>query len=176
MSTYTTNYSMTKPEAGDFVDIDVLNDNFDTIDGQMKQNADDIADIETEISDVMKKAVYDTDNSGIVDNAEKVNNHTVEINVPANAIFTDTVYDDTEIRQKIGDLSSLDTAAKSNLVAAINEVDSDLSHLPSPAPSSGTYVISQDNGNMSLTDMSGAMLSLFGLSVVDGAINLTYQE
>ena len=45
-----------------------------------------------------------------------------------------------------------------------------------PASSSGTYVISQDNGNMSLTDMSGAMLSLFGLSVVDGAINLTYQE
>lgn len=44
MSTYTTNYNMTKPEAGDFVDIDVLNDNFDIIDDQLKDNADDIAD------------------------------------------------------------------------------------------------------------------------------------
>lgn len=40
----------------------------------------------------MLKSVYDTDNDGIVDNAEKVNNHTVESNVPANAVFTDTTY------------------------------------------------------------------------------------
>lgn len=40
----------------------------------------------------MSKAVYDTDNDGIVDNAEKVNNHTVETDVPANAVFTDTTY------------------------------------------------------------------------------------
>ena len=46
----------------------------------------------------MYKAVYDKNNNGIVDNAEKVNNHTVETDVPANAVFTDTIYDDTEIR------------------------------------------------------------------------------
>lgn len=40
----------------------------------------------------MLKSVYDTDNDGIVDNAEKVNNHTVESDVPANAQFTDTTY------------------------------------------------------------------------------------
>lgn len=40
----------------------------------------------------MKKEVYDTNNNGIVDNAEKVNNHTVEKDVPANAVFTDTTY------------------------------------------------------------------------------------
>lgn len=40
----------------------------------------------------MLKSVYDTDNDGIVDNAEKVNNHTVEKDVPSNAVFTDTVY------------------------------------------------------------------------------------
>lgn len=40
----------------------------------------------------MTKAVYDTDNDGIVDNAEKVNGKTVLSDVPANAVFTDTTY------------------------------------------------------------------------------------
>ena len=42
-------------------------------------------------ADTMLKSVYDTNGDGIVDNAEKVNNHTVLIDVPANAVFTDTV-------------------------------------------------------------------------------------
>lgn len=40
----------------------------------------------------MLKSTYDTDGNGIVDNAEKVNNHTVAADVPANAVFTDTTY------------------------------------------------------------------------------------
>lgn len=40
----------------------------------------------------MYKATYDTNDNGIVDNAEKVNNHSVESDVPANAKFTDTTY------------------------------------------------------------------------------------
>ncbi|WMJ90619.1 phage tail protein [Anaerocolumna sp. MB42-C2] len=40
----------------------------------------------------MLKSIYDTDNDGIVDAAEKVNGHTVLSDVPANAKFTDTVY------------------------------------------------------------------------------------
>jgi hypothetical protein len=42
--------------------------------------------------DLMHRAVYDSDNDGIVDNAEKVNNHTVEEDVPEGAVFTDTTY------------------------------------------------------------------------------------
>lgn len=53
-----------------------------------------------EVDDIVE--TYDSDGNGIVDNAEKVNNHTVDIDVPANAIFTDTVYDDTEVRNLIG--------------------------------------------------------------------------
>lgn len=52
----------------------------------------------------MKKAVYDKNNNGIVDNAEKVNNHTVEKDVPANAVFTDTVYDDTILSGRVENL------------------------------------------------------------------------
>lgn len=51
----------------------------------------------------MLKSVYDTNDNGIVDNAEKVNNHTVGTDVPSNAVFTDTVYDDTSIRQELND-------------------------------------------------------------------------
>ena len=43
-------------------------------------------------------------------NADTVNNHTVETNVPADAVFTDTIYDDTEVKGSIDELSSnLDT-------------------------------------------------------------------
>lgn len=40
----------------------------------------------------MLKSTYDQNENGIVDNAEKVNNHTVLSDVPANAVFTDTTY------------------------------------------------------------------------------------
>lgn len=40
----------------------------------------------------MKTATYDANGNGIVDNAEKVNNHTVDADVPPNAVFTDTTY------------------------------------------------------------------------------------
>lgn len=54
----------------------------------------------------MLKAIYDTNNNGIVDNAERVNNHTVEKDVPSNAVFTDTIYDDTSIQSDISSLQS----------------------------------------------------------------------
>lgn len=40
----------------------------------------------------MRTEVYDINQNGIVDDAEKVNGHTVGIDVPANAVFTDTTY------------------------------------------------------------------------------------
>lgn len=41
----------------------------------------------------MLVAIYDKNGNGIVDNAEKVNGHTVEKDVPADAKFTDTIQD-----------------------------------------------------------------------------------
>ena len=40
----------------------------------------------------MRTEVYDVNQNGIVDDAEKVNGHTVGTDVPANAVFTDTTY------------------------------------------------------------------------------------
>ena len=70
----------------------------------------------------MDKSVYDSNGDGVVDNSKKVNNHTVEKDVPSNAVFTDTVYDDTELRNKIGDMGELETEDKQSLVGAVNEV------------------------------------------------------
>ena len=49
----------------------------------------------------MFKTTYDTNNNGIVDNAELVNGHYVNKDVPADAKFTDTLYDDTAVKQSI---------------------------------------------------------------------------
>ena len=62
-------------------------------------NTDEIS-VENGVGDMLKY-IYDTNANGIVDNAEKVNNHTVEKDVPSNAVFTDTIYDDTQVKSDI---------------------------------------------------------------------------
>ncbi len=64
----------------------------------------------------MTKSVYDLDDDGVVDkakhsetadnatNAETVSGHTVETNVPIDAKFTDTIYDDTEIKTNLNEV------------------------------------------------------------------------
>ena len=56
----------------------------------------------------MKTNIYDTTQSGVVDNAEEVNGHTVEANVPINAVFTDTV---TSINGNTGEIVKEDIVA-----------------------------------------------------------------
>ena len=52
MATTTTNYGLTKPEGSDFYDIGVQNDNMDIIDKQMKANAKDIAQLNSDMSNL----------------------------------------------------------------------------------------------------------------------------
>lgn len=75
----------------------------------------------------MKKEAYDANNNGIVDNAEKVNNHTVEKDVPADAKFTDTVfsgnYNDLTNKPVIPDkLSALSGDSTHRLVTDMEKV------------------------------------------------------
>ena len=46
----------------------------------------------------MLTEIYDTNHNGVVDDAEKVNGHEVHTDVPPDAVFTDTIYDDTAIQ------------------------------------------------------------------------------
>lgn len=58
---------------------------------------DKITAINTSMEDLgagdMLKSVYDTNGNGKVDDADKVNGHTVLSDVPADAVFTDTTYE-----------------------------------------------------------------------------------
>ena len=90
------------------------------------------------------KAVHDDHVGKFADKVDKVNGKGLSTNdydnaakakvdaIPDNPEHTDTVYNDSELRESIGqvnsslqgmigDLSELDTEAKSDLVAAINE-------------------------------------------------------
>ena len=51
-------------------------------------------------------------------NADTVNNHTVNSDVPENAVFTDTVYDDTDIRAELAEKA--DATAIPNKVSDLN--------------------------------------------------------
>ena len=134
-------------------DADGIVDNAEALQGHGADyfaKASDLAPITSAISGKMDKSVYDADGDGIVDNAEKVNGHTVHSDVPAQAVFTDTVYDDTEIKGDIGDLDNLQTSDKTSLVAAVNVAHSEAVAAAKTA-----------------TDL--------GLSVKDGMLQVTYE-
>lgn len=77
----------------------------------------------------MTKEVYDTSQNGIVDNAEKVNNHTVEKDVPSNAVFTDTIYDDTDIKELIKTNQEDIEANATNITRVENKIPINVSQL-----------------------------------------------
>ena len=60
MATKTTNYGLTKPEGSDFYDIGVQNDNMDIIDKQMKANAKDIAQLNSDYDTIIVGASVST--------------------------------------------------------------------------------------------------------------------
>lgn len=66
MATKTTNYGLTKPDGADFYDVDVQNDNMDIIDKQMKANANDIAQLNSD----KEYKTYSTDGISIEINSQ----------------------------------------------------------------------------------------------------------
>ena len=61
-------------------------------------------------------------------NADTVNNHTVKSDVPENAVFTDTIYDDTEVKGKLNGLindtkvTTTNTFSSDKIKAITNEI------------------------------------------------------
>ncbi len=56
-----------------------------------------------EVNLKMDTIIYDADGNGTVDDAELANGHTVEADVPAGALFTDTVYNDSALQAEVDD-------------------------------------------------------------------------
>ena len=61
MATKTTNYGLMKPEGSDFYDIGVQNDNMDIIDKQMKANANDIAQLNSDLNNRIEFTITSID-------------------------------------------------------------------------------------------------------------------
>ena len=87
----------------------------------------------------MNTSVYDVNKIGIVDNAQKVNNHTVQSDVPANAVFTDTTYTNvSEFTNDAGYLTS-ETDPIYSASAASGITSADISNWNSKSTFSGSY-------------------------------------
>ena len=88
---------------------------------------------------VMLKNIYDTNNDGVVDDAETVDGFQVGSNVPANAVFTD----DQDANSVFYDNSSSNLSA-STVQAAIDEVNQNVGNLGDM----NTSVYDTDNNNV----------------------------
>ena len=128
----------------------------------------------------MHTDVYDINKNGIVDDAEKVNGHSVYKDVPSDAVFTDTVYDDTTIRGQV-------RANMNNIELLMNALFNQDVHWLVDAD--GNQII-DSNGNPIYTAKYSSQLEALqsqvniliqrlddlGLSVVAGMLQVTYKR
>ena len=110
--------------------VEPLNGVIETNDDSVYKNivTSDVVDIPNGYSinsgNISSQTVSKASSATYADNAAKVNGHTVNSNVPANAKFTDTVYDDTEVKESIEDLNSnLDGLKYSEIAGGKNLFD-----------------------------------------------------
>lgn len=73
-----------------------------------------VGDTSVDLTDYAKKTEIPTELPANGGNSSTVNGHTVDSDVPANAKFTDTVYDDTEVKEDV------DTLKKETTVNLLN--------------------------------------------------------
>ena len=80
-------------------------------------------------------------------NAETVNGHTVESNVPANAKFTDTIYDDSEIKQQIKSTLEESKQYTNEQIGSIVGFDTSIAQtLPSSGVKGIIYLVPKGDG------------------------------
>lgn len=110
----------------------------------------------------MLKSVYDTNNNGIVDNAEKVNNHTVEKDVPSNAIFTDTTY-------SAGTGISINNNTISNTITKTSDISNDSGFITKEVNNLTNYTLKTSTGSLiDLEVNSSTYVVTLTLKDVDG--------
>lgn len=101
----------------------------------------------------MLKSTYDTDNDGVVDNAELANGHTVLSDVPANAVFTDTTYTAGANVQ----------ISEQNVISATNTTYT-----------AGSNITISANNEISATDTQYTAGT--GISITNGVISCTFAD
>ena len=127
----------------------------------------------------MYKATYDTDNSGVVDNSEKVNNLTVDTAVPVGALFTDTdtVYDDTAIQAAVAantakdGITSAQAAAIVDNTAKVTNVDHPLVEEAVPSGAVFTDTVYDDTAIQLEVDANTAKTGITTQQIADITAN-----
>ena len=94
--------------------------------------------------------------------AKTVNGHTVESDVPADAVFTDTVYDDTEIKE---DITTLETSLENKL-----DTDGNIERLKYSKIDFYNFAMSTENNPQLNESYKG---TLFDLSTISGIPELS---
>ncbi len=118
----------------------------------------------------MLRSVYDTNNSGVVDNSELVNGLTVLTAVPSGALFTDTTYTDAEIKTKLENNADTNTVTDSQLI----DINSISGKLDSVVAGLGVTVDNTDPNNPIIAaNVSGLVHSVNSLT---GDVLLTTDE
>ena len=86
----------------------VLNFNDPYVDrkGDVNNLGDVLSGTSVDLKDYAKKTDIPTTLPANGGNSDTVNNHTVETDVPVDAVFTDTIYDDTSVKESIVKLNS----------------------------------------------------------------------
>lgn len=120
-----------------------------------------IGDTSVDLTDYAKKTEIPTELPANGGNSSTVNGHTVNSDVPANAKFTDTVYDDTEVKE------DLDTLKKETTVNLLN---------PTLQTTTQNGVTCTNNGDGTYTLNGTATKStFFYLGIYSSKANKTYK-
>lgn len=156
MANVTTNYNLNKPLQEENVNIDVINQNMDIIDTNLKSLSDKINNVENNIPSTdgfvsqsalnttlasyakttdLPEEYDDTELSNRIDTIEiNLGNHTVKSDVPENAVFTDTVYDDTALKTELTTAIATavsDKANSSDIPTKVSQLTNDKGYLTS---------------------------------------------
>ena len=122
----------------------VLNFNDPYVDskGNVNNLEDVLSDISVDLTDYAKKTDIPSTLPANGGNADTVNNHTVESDVPVEAKFTDTIYDDTEVKGSIAKLNeSLSVIGKCKNLLNPTLNTSTLNGVTCTANGDGTYTL-----------------------------------
>lgn len=156
MANITNNYNLNKPLPEENVNIEVLNQNMDIIDTNLKSLSDKINNVENNIPSTdgfvsqsalnttlasyakttdLPEEYDDTELSNRIDTIEiNLGNHTVKSDVPENAVFTDTVYDDTALKTELTTAITTavsDKANSSDIPTKVSQLTNDKGYLTS---------------------------------------------
>ncbi len=151
-----------------------------------------IGDTSVNLTDYAKKTDIPTTLPANGGNADTVNNHTVKSDVPENAVFTDTIYDDTELKEllKYKDISSTcvfrtDAMGSNGKLpkvyknynsiviqwdnVVIDKVDRSASygHIKIPKNSNYDYIVQEGSINVVNYGMPKGIVRLFASSTID---------